>query len=122
MRSSLSVALLSSSGALAAKYSEYILAPSQRVLSPVLVRQANGTVTNPSAVTTGGSGNTVLTGESAVTYDYGKNIGGRVSFSVNSVNGSGNYIGISFSESSLWISPDGSDATQNVGIVGCSLS
>lgn len=97
-------------------YSEYILAPSQRVLAPVLLRQANGSVTNPSGVTIGGSGSTVLNRQSAVTYDYTKDIGGLVSFTVDAVNGSDNYIGISFTESSLWISPDGSDATQNVGI------
>ncbi|KAK3676338.1 hypothetical protein LTR78_003612 [Recurvomyces mirabilis] len=100
----------------AAPYSEYILAPSQRVLTPVSVHQANGSVTNPSGLTENGNGNTALAGRSAVTYDYGKNIGGLVSFTVSSVNGTGNYIGISFSESSFWISPDGSDATQNVGI------
>ncbi|KAK4548537.1 hypothetical protein LTR36_009447 [Oleoguttula mirabilis] len=102
--------------AFAIPYSEYILAPSQRVLQPETVHHANGSVSNPSGVTTGGSGNTVLTGASAVTFDYSKNIGGLVSFTVSSVNGSSNFIGISFSESSFWISPDGSDATQNVAI------
>ncbi|KAK3074416.1 hypothetical protein LTR53_003147 [Teratosphaeriaceae sp. CCFEE 6253] len=97
-------------------YSEYILAPSQRVLTPVSVHHANGSVTNPTGLTTSGSGSSTLTGESAITYDYGVNIGGLVSFSVTSVNGSANAIGIAFSESSFWISPDGSDATQNVAI------
>lgn len=113
--SALAVLLLPSL-TLSAPYSEYILAPSQRTLTPASVHFANGSVTNPSALTTDGSGVTVFNSFSGVTYDYGKNIGGLVSFSVSSVNGSGNYIGISFSESSLWISPDGSDATQNVGI------
>ncbi|KAI0472799.1 alpha-L-rhamnosidase [Xylariaceae sp. FL0804] len=108
--------LCSPSVSAASRYSEYIYAPSQRTLVPASVYQANGSVSNPSALTLGGSGTTTLHGASAVTYDYGKNIGGLVSFTVDGVNGSDNYVGISFSESSLWISPDGSDATQNVGI------
>jgi len=101
---------------LAVPYSEYILAPSQRVLTPVTIHRANGSVSNPLGITTTGSGNTILSGDSAVTYDYTKNIGGLVSFTVSSVNGTGNFIGISFTESSFWISPHGSDATQNVAI------
>lgn len=97
-------------------YSEYILAPSQRVLAPVSVHHANGTVINAAGVTTSGTGALTFQGVSAVTYDYSINIGGLVSFVVSSVSGPGQYIGISYSESSLWISPDGSDATQNVGI------
>jgi len=112
----LSVAALACSVAAAIPYSEYILAPTQRDLIPITVHRANGSVTNPSGLTTTGSGVTALRGDSAVTYDYTKNIGGLVSFSVSEVNGTNNFIGISFSESSLWISPDGSDATQDVGI------
>jgi len=97
-------------------YSEYILAPSQRTLAPVTIHHTNGSVTNPLGVTTTGVGETTLSGESAVTYDYTKNIGGLVSFSVSEVNGTGNFIGISFTESSFWISPHGSDATQNLAI------
>jgi hypothetical protein len=98
-------------------YSEYILAPSSRTLHPVSVHAANGSVTNSLGLTTSGNNaSTALSGPSAITYDYSKNIGGLVSFAVSAVNGSDNSIGISFSESSFWISPDGSDATQNVGI------
>nr|POF09148.1 hypothetical protein CFP56_76277 [Quercus suber] len=97
-------------------YDEYILAPSLRILDPILVHRANGSVTNPTGVTSSGNGNTVLKGNSAVTFDYGINIGGLVSFTVTSVNGTGNHIGISFSESAFWISPNGSDATQNVAV------
>lgn len=107
---------LAGSSLAASPYSEYILAPTQRTLKPVTIHRANGSVTNPLGVSTTGSGDIVLSGESAVTYDYTKNIGGLVSFTVSNVNGSGNFIGISFTESSFWISPDGSDATQNVGI------
>jgi hypothetical protein len=102
--------------ALAVPYAEYILAPSQRDLSPVSVHQANGTVINAAGVTTSGSGGTTFNSVSAVTYDYTKNIGGLVSFVVSSSSDSEQYIGISFTESSMWISPDGSDATQNIAI------
>ena len=97
-------------------YSEYILAPSQRILTPASVHRANGSVTNPTGLTTSGDGSSTLTGESAITYDYRINIGGLVSFAVSAVNGSDNFIGIAYSESSFWIAPDGSDATQNVGL------
>ncbi|CAD0095313.1 unnamed protein product, partial [Aureobasidium mustum] len=62
--------------AFAVPYDEYILAPSQRDLSPVSVYQANGTVLNAAGVTTSGSGDTTFNSVSAVTYDYAKNIGG----------------------------------------------
>ena len=100
----------------ASPYSEYILAPSQRTLTPVAVYNVNGTVSNAAGLTTTGSGSAVLQGVSAVTYDYTKNIGGLVSFAVDAVSGPDQFIGISFSESSFWISPNGSDATQDFGI------
>lgn len=100
----------------ATPYSDYILAPTQRTLAPVNVHHAYGTVPNAAGVTTSGSGDTILQGISAVTYDYTKNIGGLVSFVVSDVSGSGQFVGISYSESSMWISPDGSDATQNIAI------
>jgi hypothetical protein len=110
------LAALFSSMALAVPYAGYILAPSQRDLSPVSVHRANGTVTNAAGVTTSGSGGTTFNSVSAVTYDSSKNIGGLVSFVVSSTSDSDQYIGISFTESSMWISPHGSDATQNIGI------
>ncbi|GAB7354936.1 hypothetical protein MBLNU459_g5557t1 [Dothideomycetes sp. NU459] len=71
---------------------------------------------NPGGVTTTGDGSTTFQGPSAVTYDYRKNIGGLVSFVVSETSDSNQFIGISYTESSLWITSDGSDATQNVGI------
>ena len=109
-------ALCVSSLASEVQYSEYILAPSQRILKPVKVRFSNGTVSNAAGLTTAGSGETVMKKHSAITFDYTKNIGGLASFTVSSVNGTDNFIGISFTESSLWISPNGCDGTQNVGI------
>jgi hypothetical protein len=105
------------STALAIPYSEYILAPSHRDLSPVTVYNVNGTVSNAAGVTTSGSGETTFSDKSGVTYDYTRNIGGLVSFAVSSVSSDKDqYIGISYSESSLWISSEGSDATQNIAI------
>ncbi|KAL1306274.1 hypothetical protein AAFC00_004362 [Neodothiora populina] len=100
----------------ATQYSEYILAPKERVLAPVSVHRANGSVSNAAGVTESGSGNIVFSSVSAVTFDYSKNIGGLVSFVVDQVSGPGQFIGISYSESSMWITPDGSDATQNTAI------
>lgn len=102
--------------AFAIPYSEYILAPTQRNLAPVSVHHANGSVLNADGVTIAGSGETTFHGVSAVTYDYSKNIGGLVSFVVSEASDLDQFIGISYSESSLWITPDGSDATQNVAI------
>ena len=100
----------------AVPYAEYILAPPGRTLSPVSIRFANGTVTNARGVTTTGYGMTTLRQNSSITFDYEKNIGGLVSFDVSDVTGSDSYVGISFTESSLWISPWGCDATQSSGI------
>jgi hypothetical protein len=100
----------------AVSYSEYILAPSQRLLSPVSVHRVNGSVSNANGTTVDGSGSVLMLRNSSITYDYGKNIGGIVSFSVSNTSGSDEFIGISFTESSFWISPYGSDASQNVAI------
>ncbi|KAL9062352.1 MAG: hypothetical protein Q9157_008997 [Trypethelium eluteriae] len=61
-------------------------------------------------------GNALFQGKSGVTYDFGKNVEGIVSFDVDSVNGTGQYIGITFTESSLWISPDSCDGTADAGL------
>ena len=51
-----------------------------------------------------------------MTYDFGKNVAGIVSFNVNKSSGSNEFIGISFTESSLWINSEGCDATADAGI------
>jgi hypothetical protein len=56
----------------AAKYEQYILAPSSRTLHPVSVYQVNGSVSNADSLTGDTSGNAVFQGQSAVTYDFGK--------------------------------------------------
>ena len=99
-----------------APYSEYILTPRSRTILPASVYNVNGTVDNAAALTSSSSGTATFTGKSAVTYDFGKNIGGIVSFNTSSVQGSDQYIGISFTESSLWINSEGCDATADAGI------
>lgn len=78
-------------------YSEYILAPTSRILAPVSIHHADGTVTNPFGLTLTGNGSTIFTGLSAITYDYSKNIAGIVSFVVESMAGANQYIGLSYS-------------------------
>jgi hypothetical protein len=82
------------------------------------VYNINGTVDNAVALTSSGTGEAAFTANSNITYDYGKNIGGIASFVVSDVNASatGEFIGISFTESSFWISSNGGDATNNAGI------
>lgn len=96
-------------------YSQYVLTPKSRTLRPASVYNINGTVQDAQSLV-GGNANAVFVGLSAVTYDFGKNVGGLVSFNVSEVTTSGAYIGISFAESSLWINPEGCDATADAGI------
>ena len=101
--------------AIAGPYSEYILTPASRTLLPATVYNINGSVIHATSLTRP-PGNATFKGASAVTYDCGKNIGGIVSFNVSTVKGTDEFIGISFSESSLWINSEGCDATADAGI------
>ena len=100
-----------------AKYDSYILAPSSRTLHPGSLYQnkTNGTVSNAASIASDAAGNAVFEGVSAATYDFGKNIAGLVSLQIGNVD-EGQYIGLAYTESSLWISGEGSDATQDSGI------
>ncbi|KAK4956393.1 hypothetical protein LTR10_005917 [Elasticomyces elasticus] len=111
----LSTAALASLTTAASPYDEYILAPSSRTLHPVSVYKVNGTVSDASSLTGDSAGNAVFTDPSAVTYDFENNIAGLVTLEVASVD-EGQYIGIAYTESSLWISGEGSDATADAGI------
>lgn len=98
-------------------YSEYVLTPKSRTLRPAKVYNVNGTVDNADELIAGQNASTTFIGPSAVTYDFGKNVAGLVSFDVSEAVGSdASYIGISFTESSLWISSEGCDATADAGI------
>lgn len=100
---------------LAGPYSEHILTPASRTLLPATVHNVNGSVAAAASLTTP-PGNATFKGESAVTYDFGNNIAGIVSFNVSTATGTAEYIGISFTESSLWINSEGCDATADAGI------
>jgi len=99
------------------KYDQYILAPSSRTLHPVSIYQnkINGTVTGADSIAGDSPGSAVFQDMSAVTYDFGKNIAGLVSLQIGNTDAD-QFIGLTYSESSLWISGEGSDATQDSGI------
>ena len=97
-------------------YHEYILAPASRTLHPVLVRNINGTVSGAQSLIMDHPGSAVFHGQSALTMDYGKNIAGVVSLLIGNISSEKQVIGVTFSESSLWISGVGSDATAESGI------
>lgn len=106
------VALIAPATAL--PYEEYILAPRSRTLHPVAVHNSNGSVSNPESLTRS-NGSSVFDGNAATSYDFGINIAGVVSLTVGSVSDSSQYIGVTFSESSYWVSNASSDATADAG-------
>ena len=116
LSSTTQAALLALASIVAARpYQEYILAPSSRTVHPASVYNVNGTVAESGSITGGATGSANFQGVSAVTYDFGKNTAGLVSFEVGNLD-AGRYIGLTYTESSLWISSEGSDATQDSGI------
>ncbi|KKY15769.1 putative glycoside hydrolase family 78 protein [Phaeomoniella chlamydospora] len=96
-------------------YEQYVLTPRLRTLLPTSVLNVNGTVEVPEALLSS-SGVTRFQGPSAVTYDFGKNVAGIVSVNLSAVQGNDEFVGVSFTESSLWISSEGCDATADAGI------
>jgi hypothetical protein len=100
--------------ALASPYEQYILAPKSRTLYPVSVHSSNGSVRDPESLTSS-SGSSVFTDEAATAYDFGINIAGLFTLTIGSVNGSDQHIGVTFSESLLWVSNRSSDATADAG-------
>ena len=111
--SSLLCVLLNVFGASAARYDDYILAPEQRSVSPQAIYATDGSVTNAEASCTGtGNSQDVTFGANAsLIVDFGKNIAGTVQFDVQHISSPNEFIGVSFTESSLWISPYHCDAT-----------
>ncbi|KAJ4349244.1 hypothetical protein N0V95_004733 [Ascochyta clinopodiicola] len=105
-------ALVASSTAI--PYDEYILAPRSRTLHPVSVHNTNGSVSSPESLTHS-NGSSVFDGDAATSYDFGVNIAGVVSLNIGSVSDSSQYIGVTFSESSYWVSNASSDATADAG-------
>lgn len=101
---------------LAIPYDEYILAPKSRILKPVKIHNFNGSVSDPEnllAPSTGGISK--FKGEAAAAYDFGINIAGFVTLDIGAVSSADEYIGVTFSESSLWVSNRSCDATADAG-------
>lgn len=108
----------------ATPYDEYILAPSSRTIYPASLHRANGTVTNAqslvgvpsSSSSSSANGSAVFRGNSSVTFDYAKNIGGIVSVTVGAVSAPPAILGLTYTESSFWINGAASDATSDAGL------
>ncbi|KAG8625479.1 hypothetical protein KVT40_007230 [Elsinoe batatas] len=90
--------------ATATKYKQYVLAPAQRSVTPAILYDVQGDVNNPTGV---GNGSTTQFNSvnSSIILDFGKNIAGSVRFSVSALSGDAEFLGFSFSESSLWVIP-----------------
>jgi len=99
----------------ASPYSQYILAPTSRTLYPQSVFATDGDVTHPADLLEGADGSLTLNNTASVTYDFGKNIEGIVSLDIVSTAAT-QFVGVTFTESSLWISTFGSDATADSGL------
>lgn len=102
---------------LSIKFSEYILAPSSRTVFPRSINAVRGNITDPDNILRQDVRSTHFLGENAsVTLDFGQNVAGRISFVVDSVTADHDRapsIGLTYSESSLWISTENSDGTGN---------
>jgi hypothetical protein len=114
LESFLRVLALFAIGIAAVPYEEYIYAPSSRTLQPQSVLKTNGTVTNASGIISNGT-SAVFQGVSSAAYDFGINIAGVASFSVDSVSGDDEFVGINFAESSAFVTEQWSDATAGSG-------
>lgn len=117
MRFLYQISLLFATAVAAVPYQQYMLAPPSRTLRPVSVRLQNGSASSATALLERhialGKGLTLDTFKSSVTYDFGKNVAGWANFNTTS---SGGAVGFTFTESSLWISADASDATADAGL------
>ena len=91
----------------AVQFGEYILAPESRSVAGAALLAVNGDVENANALSGDPSAGAGVNfgANSSITLDFGKNIGGTVNFNITSVLGDDEYIGFTFTESSLWISP-----------------
>ena len=76
--------------------------PTSRTLKPTAVHRTSGGVANPQNVLSGQP--TRISGsQSAITLDFGKEVGGSTTLSFGSASSSGQRIGLAFSESSLYV-------------------
>lgn len=110
--------ILSLISATSVPYAQYILAPTSRVIDPITVLNVTGDVQGAANLVSSGTiSSTTFQGISNVVVDFGKNIAGYIAFNVDSISDSSTHqIGVTFSESSLWINSTYCDATQDVGL------
>jgi len=94
-------------------FDSYILAPDSRNLFPVSVFNTSGTVSGADSVLNGASDGSLSLSESgsSVSYDFGINVGGWVSFYVTETEGGEHNFTVGFSESSAYVSFDLGDAS-----------
>jgi hypothetical protein len=79
----------------------YNLSPASRLIKPVSITEVHGQVDNPSAILSGNS--TTLRGQNSyVVLDFGKEVGGIVSFQTRNVSDGQQSVALAFSESSLY--------------------
>lgn len=79
----------------------YNLSPASRLIKPVSITEVHGQVANPSAILSGSA--TTLRGQNSyVVLDFGKEIGGIVSFQTGNVSDGEQSVALAFSESSLY--------------------
>ncbi|KAK1142250.1 hypothetical protein N8T08_007994 [Aspergillus melleus] len=103
--------------ALAVPYADYILAPSSRTLTPPAIYRTEGSVSHaPSLLHKNSTTPAIFHGKSSVTFDFQKNIGGLVSLDVANASTPDAYLGVTFSESSLYVSSEACDATADAGL------
>jgi hypothetical protein len=77
-------------------------APASRTVRPTAIFKTNGTVTNATNVLSGNA--TRISGNgSYITADFGKEVGGIVTLSFSGASGSGQSVGLAFSESSIYV-------------------
>ena len=94
-------AAASTSAAASTPGDAYNLSPTSRTLAPTSVYGTSGSVSNPTNVLSHQA--TRLNGNgSAVTLDFGKEVGGIVTLNFSGASGSGQSVGLAFSESSLF--------------------
>ena len=100
----------------AVPFEEYIFAPASRDVKPRSVFRWDGSISNPEGVLKedGQSSTTISGANSSVTYDFGMNVAGRIRFTVGgNVSEWGEVLGLTYSESSLWVNSWESDGTGN---------
>lgn len=76
--------------------------PTSRTVKPTAVYSTSGSVANPQNVLSG-QPTRVSGAGSSITLDFGKDVGGLTTLSFGAVSGSGQRVGLAFSESSLYV-------------------